>query len=137
MNNDPECELTSNYLIEQQLTYFCGSAPECRIIGNDQALNMAKHNAEKYYSVIGITEHMRVSLAVFELYLPRFFLGFINLYGRLQFLNKAKDKVGSNKKPLTEKAKEKLKIGLRHDLDFYDFALQRLNNQATLLGLLR
>ena len=71
LSNDSECDFGSDYLIEQQLTYFCGSAPECRQIGNEKALKLAKYNAEMYYSVIGVTEHMRISLAIFEEYFPR------------------------------------------------------------------
>ena len=73
LTNDPECDFGPGYLIEQQLTYFCGSAPECRQVGNYKALNLAKYNAEMYYAVIGITEHMRISLAIFEEYFPRYF----------------------------------------------------------------
>lgn len=73
LENDIECDFSSNdYLIEQQLTYFCGSAPECRQVGNYKALQVAKYNAEMHYAVIGITEHLRISLAVLEKYLPRF-----------------------------------------------------------------
>ena len=135
LTNDPECEFTPNYLIEQQLTYFCGSAPECRTLGNYQALNVAKYNAEKYYSVIGITEQMRISLAVLEKYLPKFFSGFLSLYGGLHHFRKANDKVGSNKQPLNQEAKQKLKECLQLDLDFYHFAMQRLHKQAQLLGI--
>jgi hypothetical protein len=63
--------MSPEYLTEQQLTYFCGSAPECRQLGNLQALNMAKYNAEKYYSVIGLNENFDLSFALMELYLPR------------------------------------------------------------------
>ena len=71
LTTDPECDFGTDYLIEQQLTYFCGSSPECRQVGNSEALKLAKYNTEMYYSVIGITEHMRISLAVFEEYFPR------------------------------------------------------------------
>jgi hypothetical protein len=80
LENDIECDFSNDYLIEQQLTYFCGSAPECRQVGNYKALQVAKYNAEMHYSVIGITEHLRISLAILEKYLPRFvFLNFDKL----------------------------------------------------------
>ena len=71
MQNDPECDLNANYLIEQQLTFFCGSALECHQLGNVQALNQAKYNAEMNYAVIGVTEHYQTSFALFEKFLPR------------------------------------------------------------------
>ena len=75
-------------MIEQQLTYFCGSAPECRQIGNEKALKLAKYNAEMYYSVIGVTEHMRISLAIFEEYFPRYILisNYLYIFYRLFYV---------------------------------------------------
>ena len=39
-SGDPECQFNpkSNYLKEHQLTYFCGSSPECKRIGSKAAL---------------------------------------------------------------------------------------------------
>ena len=70
-SNDLECDFDFPYLVEFQLTYFCGSAPECRRRGHRGALSLAKYNAEKYYAVIGVTEHIRISLAILEKYIPR------------------------------------------------------------------
>ena len=85
LTNDPECDFGSDYLIEQQLTYFCGSAPECRQVGNYKALKLAKYNTEMYYSVIGITEHMRISLATFEEYFPRLIINHYICVWNLEF----------------------------------------------------
>ncbi len=71
MRGDPECRLNKSYLTEQQLTYFCGSAPECRQLGNSDALNVAKYNAERFYSVIGVTEHINATFFVLQFYLPK------------------------------------------------------------------
>ena len=136
LHNDPECDLSTNYLIEQQLTYFCGSAPQCRQIGNVQALNQAKYNAEMYYAVIGVTEHFRISLALFEKFLPRYFTGLLRLYGQQRYVHQANDKVGTNKQPTTNEARQHLEKKLSLDMEFYDFLLQRLFNQAIKSGVL-
>ena len=70
LSRDPECQLNRTFLTEQQLTYFCGSAPECMQLGNEDALN--KYNAERFYSVIGITERVDVTFMVLQSYLPRY-----------------------------------------------------------------
>merc|ERR1712029_775182 len=99
-----ECQFNpqSMYLREQQLTFFCGSAPECKVMGSRAALEKAKFNAEKYYSVIGLSEDFQVSLFVMEHYLPRYFLGALRLYQKTtkQKLNKNK-----HKEELTAEAK--------------------------------
>ena len=130
MTNDPECELSSSYLMEQQFTYFCGSAPECRQMSNRKALNVAKYFAERFYSVIGITERLELTFQVLEAFLPRFFNGSSKL--REEFRKNSNGT--SKKKPMTSEAREKLITKLGLDLDFYNFAYQRLHKQAGLLN---
>ncbi|TRY69127.1 hypothetical protein TCAL_12203, partial [Tigriopus californicus] len=63
-NGLPECmfHLDGNYLRELQLTYFCGSALECSQVGNLRALQQAKSNLERHYSVVGIMSDLETSL---------------------------------------------------------------------------
>ena len=79
-NNDPGCTLDPAYLTEQQLTYFCGSAPECRTIGYKNALQKAKYNAEKYYTIVMVLEHLKTSLDLLEMYLPKYFQNISSLH---------------------------------------------------------
>lgn len=130
LNKDPECKMGTDHLIEQQLTYFCGSAIECRQVGNGDAVRVAMYNAERYYSVIGVTEHLQVSLAVLEGYLPRYFKGALWAYYRLQQSDNGKANETPNKKELTAAAKKELKKRLVNDIDFYEFAYQRLQQQV-------
>ena len=53
---DAECSLdpSRNLLVEQQLTYFCGSAADCLKLGSARALNRAKMNLEMGYAVVGV-----------------------------------------------------------------------------------
>ena len=61
MKSDPECDYHPNVYRRQQLTYFCGSAIECRRVGSQKALQMAKVTIETKYAVVGITEQFQVS----------------------------------------------------------------------------
>ena len=133
---DPNCDLNVNYLTEQQLTYFCGSAPECRTLGSVEALQRAKYNTEKFYSVVGVTEHLRISLLLLEQYLPRYFTGLLKLYGRQEFLGKAHVRSGTNKKDILPSNRKVLEKKLKMDIEFYEFVLQRLFNQAVKTGIL-
>ena len=135
-SNNPNCDLNRNYLTEQQLTYFCGSAPECRTLGNVEALQRAKYNTEKFYAVVGVTEHLRTSLLLLEQYLPRYFAGLLKLYGTQEFLGKAHARSGTNKNDLLSSNRKILKKKLKLDMEFYGFVLQRLFNQAVQTGIL-
>lgn len=90
-------------------------------MGNRKAINVAKYNAERFYSVIGITELLELSIAVMEQFLPRFFKG-------AKLIKNAK--LTPNKKPLSSAAKIRLTQKLGMDMEFYDFAYQRLLKQA-------
>jgi dermatan/chondrotin sulfate uronyl 2-O-sulfotransferase UST len=122
--------MNPKYLTEQQLTYICGSAPECRQIGNVQALNVAKYNAERFYSVIGVSEHLEVTFKVLEAFLPKYFKGSLNIYKRMDVAKLAHWKTASNKGMLSAEAEMELKKRLSADMDFYHFAYQRLQLQA-------
>ena len=47
---------------------------------NRRAINAAKANIEKHYSVVGVLEMMEDSIKVFEASLPQFFKGAMNAY---------------------------------------------------------
>ena len=49
LSGDLECQFNPDRRIlkEHQLTFFCGSAPECKVVGSRAALQKAKYNAEK------------------------------------------------------------------------------------------
>ena len=122
--NEPNCTLDPEYLTEMQLTYFCGSAPECRTLGNKNALQKAKYNAEKYYSVIGVLEELQLSMKLMELYLPKYFQNFANL---TETSHKSKE---PHKNQLDPDNLRKLENWLNIDIEFYTFVVQRLHNQA-------
>jgi len=124
MSGDLECQFNpqSMYLREQQLTFFCGSAPECKVMGSRAALEKAKFNAEKYFSVIGLSEDFQSSLFVMEHYLPRYFMGASQLYQKLTKQKKNKTKY---KEELSAKAKAILRVNLTLEYEFYEFVKQK------------
>ena len=60
----------------------------------------------------------------------------MRLYGRQEFLNQANDKVTLNKKLITKEARYILEEKLSLDIEFYEYLLQRLFNQANKSGIL-
>ena len=53
------------------------------MIGRVEALQAAKYNLEKHYTVVGLASDLETSLAVMETYLPRYFSGAVSIYNRL------------------------------------------------------
>ena len=66
LTGDLECQFNPElpYLVEHQLTYFCGSRPYCKQVGSRKALQRAKHNLENKFAVVGITSDLELSLQV-------------------------------------------------------------------------
>lgn len=120
------------YLRGLQLTYFCGSALECLQIGNVQALQQAKYNLERYYSVVGIMSDLKTSLRVMEAYLPAFFTGAQQVFqGMSSDGEEFKANRGTKKLSTTLDSTmyESLKSNLSTEYQFYEFAVKRLIDQ--------
>ena len=64
-----------------QYKFFCGFDKQCSI-PKQPALQLAKFNIENYYSIVGVASKMNLTMAVLEAYLPRFFSGVTQVYGR-------------------------------------------------------
>jgi len=79
----------------QMWAHLCGYEADCRNgdlnnpIDSEAAHKRAKFNAENHYVVIGIVEHMHATLETFELVLPEFFTGALDLYKSLGEKNRA------------------------------------------------
>ena len=56
-----------------QIAFFCGSELICDVFGSREALELAKSNVEKYYSVVGVLELWNETLETLEHYIPFFF----------------------------------------------------------------
>ncbi len=118
---------------EIQLTYFCGNAPECKRMGSKAALRQAKRNAERGYSLVGVTEQMGTSLAVLEAALPRFFSRGAEVYSKSE-PGARKLNANAQKPETSARAVNVLSKQLALDIEFYEFARQRLANMAANFG---
>ena len=128
---DVECPadpVANNLLIEQQLTYFCGSATECLLPVSRPALARAKRNLEEGYAVVGVAGDVNTSLKVMAAYLPRFFIGATKLYEGMADAYKHRNAVGRSRNVSSE-AEHALKSMFGTELEFYSFAAQRLKMQ--------
>ncbi|CAG2160962.1 unnamed protein product [Oppiella nova] len=62
-SKDPECAYNyNNSFVMSLVPYFCGQSDKCLQMGDKWALEVAKHNIEKSYQVIGVLEHMNITL---------------------------------------------------------------------------
>lgn len=128
---DPECLPTLDTEHELQLTYFCGQHPDCRKVGSRWALQQAKENVERYYSVVGLLEEMPLSSKVLQSYIPRFFKNVTSIP-----LSSGSKKVNVDKtKPsVSDGILSILRSRLVEDYEFYDFVKKRLHLQAKAIG---
>ncbi|KAK7069869.1 hypothetical protein SK128_024350 [Halocaridina rubra] len=79
---------------------------------------------ERSYAVVGVLEELLLTRKVLENYLPKFFVGF----------SIEEDTVQKNKGPHKLETSEYTNMGLRkalkEDVEFYEYARQRLHAQA-------
>ncbi|KAK7082791.1 hypothetical protein SK128_005263 [Halocaridina rubra] len=122
---DPLCRYKAGDYQELQLSYFCGHMKMCREVGNQYALQQAKYNVEKHYSVVGIMENMNLFFKILQHYLPRFFKD-ISEVGKIK-LNKH---LGKSKSKVSNETKIILRNRLSEDYELYEFIQQRLQLQA-------
>ena len=96
-------------------------------LNDEWALQQAKINIESSYKVIGILEHMEITLSVLEHRLPEFFAGVSQLY----FNNEKpiRENENQSKENVTNEVKQLLKRNLTNEYELYNFALQRLYKQ--------
>lgn len=55
----------------------------CRTVGSQDALQEAKRVISEEYSVVGLLEHMDLSLTLMEALVPRFFTGALHIYRKM------------------------------------------------------
>lgn len=127
--NDRECMFRPGDQKEMILTYFCGHHPFCTEIGNPQASAMARRTVKEAYSVVGLIEHMEVTLQLLEALVPRFMAGATGVYDHIRMQENRIVNKNSDKPKVTKKVKRELRRRLADDIDFYDFLEQHLFQQ--------
>jgi len=120
-SGDLECQVGGGGQ-DMQLTYFCGSDLRCANSSDPMVLQVAKHNLENRFSVVGVVEHYNISVAVLESYLPAFFRG---ANKKLSLSSGSKKNVNPHPEPKSN-VREILRQRLKLDIEFYEFAKQRL-----------
>jgi dermatan/chondrotin sulfate uronyl 2-O-sulfotransferase UST len=103
------------------LRYFC-RITECRGGDEQELLQIAKQNVERYYTVVGITEDLESFFQLLEHYFPEMFRGAVDVYRTT-----APQNVDVNKAShaLTNATTDLLRKQLGHEYEFYEFVKQR------------
>ena len=101
--------------------------PECDIFGSRQALEIAKTNVEKYYSVVGVLQLWNESLQVFEEFVPYFFRGLPQAYK--DYMNEKPKNENKVKPKVPKEVKKMLATNFTIEIEFYEFCKQRLYRQ--------
>ena len=110
---------------ELLLSYFCGYGAGCSDPKSLSSLQKAKAAVEQQYSVVGVSERRKVSLAVMEAFLPMWFRQAISIEEEKEI---KKEMVNSHPEPNGETRAELMKR-LELDYNFYYFCVQRLEMQ--------
>ena len=119
-----------NYLYPSDvLLYFCGHHPECSKLGSKIALQLAKHNVDHNFAVVGVLEHLNETMAVLEDKLPKFFTGAQEYYNNL---SKSSSKINKNtikSSEISDDVRAVLKHRLSNEYELYAHIKQKLFKQ--------
>ena len=127
MSNHPECSNYEN--ITRIIPYFCGQESYCLERG-PRALDKAKENILRYYSVIGYLENVDEYYNALEIMLPHFFEGLVDEYQTRGKAFKEKSS-GSRKVPPSDVALEEFRNRIWHEYELYRFIKQRFDCMMT------
>ncbi|XP_069988777.1 heparan sulfate 2-O-sulfotransferase pipe-like [Penaeus vannamei] len=118
-----------------QLTeFFCGQDKKCTGFNTEYALQKAKENVEKHYSVVGVLEDLNTTLTVLEHYVPRFFQGAKDLYwNEVQRFSKVNRNI--YKPPVPDRIKDIVRKNFTREIEFYEFCKRRMYMQYAALNL--
>ncbi|XP_055912368.1 heparan sulfate 2-O-sulfotransferase pipe isoform X3 [Eupeodes corollae] len=133
-NRDPECVfeqyslLDKNIDFRRQSLFFCGQSTDCLPFNSPAAVQIAKHNVEKYYAVVGSWEDTNVTLSVLEKFIPRYFNGAKLIFDihKEKIMNRNRNK---RKPKVYEDVKEMIRRNFTQEYEFYHFCKQRLYKQ--------
>nr|CAH7715120.1 unnamed protein product [Callosobruchus chinensis] len=96
-----------------------------RELNNDWALQTAKSNVEKYYTVVGVLEKLNDTMDVMERKIPYFFKGAKKLYDQ-ELLGISRNKYVPK---VSDVIRKRLSESLAKELEFYDWIKARLHLQ--------
>ena len=136
LEGDPECSYLENSIDtawetgdhRRQMMLFCGQREVCARFNNQEALELAKRNVAKHYSVVGVLELWEDSLEVMEHQLPFFFRGAREVY-KNKFQQVRKMSQNFHKGFVSEEIKEIVRRNFSREIEFYEFCKERLQVQ--------
>ena len=111
------------------LLYFCGHHPECSKLGSKTALQIAKHNVEHNFAVVGLLEHLNETMAVLEHKLPQFFSGASELYREQSQKSSTVNKNTIKSNSISDDIRKVLKQRLSSEYELYNYVKQKLFRQ--------
>ena len=121
LGNHSECLEEQAFRI---IPYFCGQRDLC-LTPSRQALELAKHNVIKHYSVVGLQEDLLHTFALWEQTSPNIFAN-LTLFAYRFLRHPQKINVSKDKKPVSDEAKRRMSERLGYENEFYDFIQDRL-----------
>jgi len=134
LDGDPECTyIEGTHALgfgdhRSQMMAFCGHDPKCASFNDQWVLQRAKENVEKHYPVVGVLEHLNITLSVAEWVHPNIFKGAQELYYKSKGVKKFKNR-NAFKLPVSDEVKQLLQANFTREIEFYDFCKQRLFSQ--------
>lgn len=136
-NGSPECQYIQYSVVDavedfkRQTLFFCGNHEDCLPFNTPYAVQMAKRNVEKEYSVVATWEHPNITLTVLEKYVPRYF----NHARKLFNLYKPSTSEFNRRYSVDADVRAMVRRNFTHEYDFYFFCKQRLFKQYLALKL--
>lgn len=106
--------------------YFCGQDPRCLVVQNSWALERARQNIERHFTVVGVLEDLDIALTLLEKRVPVFFRGATAIYHK-EGLHENRNLSGSSK--VAPWVRDVLRRNLSLEYELYDFVRQRLHAQ--------
>lgn len=106
--------------------YFCGHDPRCLIVQNSWALDKARQNIERHFSVVGVLEDLNMTLTLLEKSVPIFFRGAAAFYHK-EGLHENRNRSGPSK--VAPWTRDMLRRNLSLEYELYEFVRQRLHAQ--------
>ena len=120
LGNHSECLEKQAFQI---IPYFCGQRDLC-LTPSRQALELAKHNVIKHYSVVGLQEDLLHTFALMEQTSPQIFTDMTKFaYRLIQYSPKIKSAHQIN--GASDRAKQRMNKRLKLENEFYEFIKDR------------
>jgi len=111
------------------LLYFCGHHPECSKLGSREALQIAKHNVDHNFAVVGLLEYMSETMQVLEHKLPQFFAGASDYYKEISQSSKIQNKNTIKSSKISDDIRAVLRQRLSNEYEIYEYIKQKLLKQ--------